>query len=248
MAKTTVRKETKQELTAKQFMEKLSGLKSAKEVENVARYYKDEKSGNKIMGVKMGNLFKLAKEFTSLTIPEITKLLDNSYYEARMSAVSIMDFQARDKKTTTGRRKELYNLYIKKHNRINNWDLVDRSAPHVVGFYLLDKPRKILYKLARSKDPWERRTAIVSTWMFIKNNETADTFKIAELLVKDKHELVNKAVGSWIREAGKRDKGSLLNFLKKHAATMPRITLQYATEKLDKKTKDGFMKMKKEKL
>jgi len=158
-----------------------------------------------------------------------------------MGAVSIMDFQARDKKTTNEHRKKLFDLYIKEHKQINNWDLVDRSAPHVVGGYLSDKHRKVLYKLAKSKNVWERRTAIVSTWFFIRQNELDDTFKIAEVLVKDKHEMIHTAVGSWIREAGKRDNQKLVSFLKKYAATMPRVTLRYAIEKLDKKQKATFM-------
>ena len=141
-------------------------------------------------------------------------------------------------------KKELYELYLNRHDRINNWDMVDRSAPYVVGGYLMDKPRAVLYKLAKSKNTWERRTAIVSTYFFIRQNETDDTFKIAELLVNDKHELINKAVGSWVREAGKRDKEKLLAFLNRHAATMPRITLRYAIEKLDKKQKELYMKAK----
>jgi 3-methyladenine DNA glycosylase AlkD len=158
-----------------------------------------------------------------------------------MGAVSIMDFQARDKKTTPERKKELFDTYIAKHNRINNWDLVDRSAPYVVGGYLFDKDRKILYKLAKSKDICERRTAIVATYFFIRQNEIEDTFNIAELLVNDKEDLINKAVGSWIREAGKRDKKKLFAFLDKYAATMPRVTLRYAVEKLDRKEKEYYM-------
>ncbi|MEN9684501.1 MAG: hypothetical protein RLZZ28_287 [Bacteroidota bacterium] len=140
-----------------------------------------------------------------------------------------------------GRRKELFELFIRCHNSINNWDLVDRSAPYVVGGYLFDKPRILLYKLAKSPNLWERRTAIVSTYFFIRQNDLADTFKIAGILVKDKEELVQKAVGSWIREAGKRDKTILLDFLHKYAATMPRITLRYAIEKLSKEEKAVFM-------
>jgi 3-methyladenine DNA glycosylase AlkD len=194
----------------------------------------------------MATLFALAKSFLQMPVDEIKELLKSDYYEARMGAVSIMDFQARDKKTTGDRKKELFELYIKHHDKINNWDLVDRSAPHVIGGYLSDKPRKVLYKLAKSKNPNERRTAIVSTWFFIRQNDLDDTFKIAELLVHDKDESVNKAVGSWVREAGKRDKRKLLDFLNRHAASMPRITLRYAIEKLDKKEKEFFIKAKKE--
>lgn len=109
----------------------------------------------------------------------------------------------------------------------------------------MDKPRDILYKLALSKDPWERRTAIVSTYAFIKKGQLEDTFKIAETLTNDDHELVNKAVGSWIREAGKKDQDALIAFLDKHAASIPRVTLRYATEKLDQEIKNHFMGQKK---
>ena len=124
---------------------------------------------------------------------------------------------------------------------MNNWDLVDRAAPHVVGGYLADKPRKILQDLAKSKNPWERRTAIVSTWYFIRQDDVADTFRIAEMLVNDSHELVQKAVGSWLREAGKRDPKRLLSFLDTHAVTMPRVILRYAVEKLPPTTRAKFL-------
>ena len=182
-----------------------------------------------------------------MPLNEIGKLLEEKFYEARMGAVSIMDFQARDKKTTSEEKKKLFDLYISKHKCINNWDLVDRGAPYVVGGYLSDKPRKILYKLAKSKNVWERRTAIVATYYFIRQNDVEDTFKIAEILVHDKHDLINKAVGSWVREAGKRDKQKLLGFLDKFAPVMPRITLSYSIEKLDRKLKDSYMNAGKQK-
>ena len=107
----------------------------------------------------MGHVFELAKEFMEMPPAEIEKLLESPIHEARAGAVSVMDFQARSKKTSESRKKELFDLYIKRHDRINNWDLVDRSAIYVIGAYLFDKPRDILYKLARSKNIWERRTA-----------------------------------------------------------------------------------------
>ena len=130
-----------------------------------------------------------------------------------MGAVSIMDFQARAKRITPEQRQALFDLYIRRHDRINNWDLVDRAAPYVVGGYLADKPREILYQLARSRNPWERRTAIVSTYYFIRQGDLDDTFAIAEILVNDKHKLVQKAVVSWTREAGKKDPKRLARFL-----------------------------------
>lgn len=192
-------------------------------------------------GIRMAELFALAKTFTQMPLQEVEKLLDNKSYDARMGAVCIMDFQARDKKIPAERKKQLFDLYITKHAKIDTWDMVDRSAPYVVGGYLFDKPRAILYKLVKSANVWERRTAIVSTYFFIRQNDIDDTFKIAKLLVKDKHEMIHSAVGSWIREAGKRDQQKLLDFLDTYSAVMPRTMLRYAVEKLDKRLKDVYM-------
>lgn len=233
-----------QALTAKQFLEKLNALKSLQAGDN-SKFFHDNDKKNKFLNVRMASIFSLAKQFMQMRINEIEKLLNSDFYEARMGAVSVMDFKARDKKITSDERKALYELYLNRHDRINNWDLVDRGAPYVLGGYLSDKSRMPLYKLAKSKNTWERRTAIVSTWYFIRQNDVDDTFKIAALLIDDKEELVNKAVGSWVREAGKRDKQQLLNFLDKYAATMPRVTLRYAIEKLDKKQKDFYLNFKK---
>jgi 3-methyladenine DNA glycosylase AlkD len=193
----------------------------------------------------MGQVFTLAKEFIEMPPSEIEKLLESPIHEVRAGALSIMDWQARSKKTPEGRRKELFDLYIRRHDRINNWDLVDRSAPYVVGGYLVDKPRDVLYKLARSKNVWERRTAIVSTYYFVRLGDVTDTFKIAEMLLNDDHDLIHKATGGWVREAGKKDPQKLLDFLDKYAATMSRTALRYAIEHLDKKKRDHYMGLKK---
>ncbi len=198
----------------------------------------------KVEGIPMGKIFALAKEFIGMPPAEIEKLLENPRHEMRVGAVSIMDWKARARKTSEAERKSLFDLYIRRHDRIDTWDLVDRSAPYVVGGYLAGKPRKILYKLARSANPHERRTAIVSTYFFIRQNELDDTFAIAEILVNDKEEVVQKAVGSWVREAGKRDPQRLLKFLDNHAATMPRIILRYAIEKLSKSQREHYLGLK----
>lgn len=228
-------------LTAKAFIQELSHLKSAKELKNVERFFSDKNTDNKFIGVRMKSLFDTAKAFTDMPLDEIEKLIQSEYYEGRLGAVSIMDFQARHKKTTSERKKQLFDLYIKKHKYINNWDLVDRSAPYVVGGYLFDKPRTVLYKLTKSKNAWERRTAIVSTYFFIRQNDISDTFKIAEMLVKDEHDLVQKAVGSWVREAGKRDKLALIEFLDTHSTKMPKTMLRYAVEKLSPSEKKYYL-------
>jgi 3-methyladenine DNA glycosylase AlkD len=156
-----------------------------------------------------------------------------------------MDKQARSKKTPESRRKELFDLYIRRHDRINNWDLVDLGALYMVGSYLFDKPRGVLYKLARSKNIWERRTAIVGTAYFIRKGDVTDTFKIAEALVNDKEDLVHKATGWMLRFAGEKDRQRLLGFLDLYAATMPRTLLRYSIERLDKKQRDHYMGLKK---
>jgi len=237
-----------EQLTAAKFQKELQALSSAAELKKIQRYFKsgegDYAAGDKFIGVRMGDVFALAKKYSTMPLSEIEKLLESPVHEARVGAVSIMDFQARNKKTEAIRRKDLFDLYLRRHDRINNWDLVDRSAPHVVGGYLADKPRKILYQLARSKNVWERRTAIVSTFYFIRQGEVDDTFKIAELLVQDKHDLIHKAAGGWVREAGKKDRVRWLAFLDQHAATMPRTMLRYAIEHLDQKQREHYLKLK----
>ena len=232
-------------LTAKKFIDKLKTYQSDKELEKIKGYFKSGKGeygeNDKFIGVRMGQVFALAKEFMEMLPDEIEKLLENPIHEARTGAVSIMDFQARNKKTTESRRKELFDLYMMRHDRINNWDLVDRSAPYVIGGYLFDKPRKILYKLARSKNMWERRTAIVSTFYFIRKGQVDDTFKIAEILLHDKEDLIHKAIGGWIRAAGGKSPKQLIEFLDKHAAVMPRTALRNAIEKFDKKKKEYYL-------
>jgi 3-methyladenine DNA glycosylase AlkD len=234
-------------INAKQFVEKLKTYQSAAELKKIQGYFKSGEGeygeGDEFIGVRMGQVFALAKAFIEMLPAEIEKLLENPIHEMRVGGVSIMDFQARSKKTPETRKKELFDLYIKRHDRINNWDLVDRSAPYVVGGYLFDKPHDILYKLARSKNIWERRTAIVSTYYFIRKGDTTDTFKIAEILLNDKHDLIHKAIGGWLRAAGGKDRQKLLQFLDKHAATMPRTALRYAIEHLDKKQRDHYLSM-----
>ncbi|MGB5820759.1 MAG: DNA alkylation repair protein [Saonia sp.] len=234
-------------MTAHQFIEKLAAFKNEKELHKVARFFKGNDGVTKALGVKFGDVFRTAKEFAEMPLDEINKLLDNEYYEIRMGAVSIMDYQVKRKKTSEERKKELFELYLNRHDRLNNWDFVDRGSYNIIGEYLMDKPRDILYELAKSNNIWERRTAIVSTYAFIKKGQVGDTFAIAEILVNDKEELMNKAVGSWIREAGKKDENRLKAFLDLHARTMPRVTLRYAVEKLDKQDKEHYMNLKNQK-
>lgn len=231
-------------MKANEFLKRLKALRSP----TVAKSHSHLASDNddSILGVRMGQVFALAKEFMSMLLDEVETMLESPIHEMRVGAVSIMDFQARSKKITDERRKELFDLYIRRHDRINTWDLVDRSAPWVIGSYLFDKPRKVLYKLAKSKRMPERRTAIVSTLYFIGKGDVEDAFKLAEILLYDKEDLIHKANGWALRFAGDKDRKRLLGFLDEYAATMPRVTLRYATEHFDKKLRDRYLNMKKE--
>jgi 3-methyladenine DNA glycosylase AlkD len=236
--------------TAGEFMLRLQQLQNPDEKEKLQRYFKSAEgqygAGDVFMGVKMGELFALAKEYVAMPPVEIERLMESPIHEVRAGAMRIMDKQGRNKRTTEERRKELYELYLRRHDRINNWDLVDLAASHVVGKYLYDKPRDILYFLARSENMWERRTAIVATAYFLGMRDRDDTFRIAELLIGDEEDLIHKAAGGWLRQAGKGDRARLINFLNVNAARMPRVMLRYAIEHLEEEERKYYLQVKSE--
>jgi hypothetical protein len=204
----------------------------------------DESSSVRPGRIPMGQLFALAKDFIGASPEQIEVLLDRPDHPPRVVAVSVMDFQARRKTTPDSRRRDLYQLYLRRHDRIDTWDLVDRAAPHVVGGYLWDKSREPLYQLAASPHWFERRSSIVSTWFFIRRGDLDDTFRIAQILANDPHDLVQKAVGGWIREAGKRDEQRLRDYLDRNAPTMSRTALRYAVEHLLPEVRDHYLDLK----
>ena len=238
-----------EDANAERFAERLYAYRSPEQREKYRRYFKlgegEYGEGDEFVGVRMGQVFALAKEFIEMPPDEIEKLLESPIHEVRAGGLSIMDKQARRKRTPESRRKELFDLYMRRTDRINNWDLVDVACPYVVGGYLSDKPREVLYELARSENMWERRTAIVSTYFFIRQGDVEDTFRIAEVLLDDPEDLIHKAAGGWVREAGKKDRARLLDFLDEHAATMPRTMLRYAVEHLDEGERKHYLGMKK---
>jgi 3-methyladenine DNA glycosylase AlkD len=191
----------------------------------------------------MSQIFALAKELMDMSSAEIERLLESPDHDVRVGAVSIMDWQARAKKTPAETRRELFELYIRRHDRIDTWGLVDRSAIWVVGEYLVDLPRDVLYELARSTRPMERRTAILSTFAFIRRGDVEDSLRIADLLADDSDEYVQKAVGWMLREVGKKEPESHARFLEQHAATMPRVMLRYAIEKLSPAERKRYMEL-----
>lgn len=217
--------------SAASLIAELESIAEPAEVRNVRRFYKGGDPETEVMGVSIGKVFPIAKRFATLGLNDVEVLLEDRRYEVRMAAVSILDFKARQRKLVAADRKALFELYLRRHDRINNWDLVDRAAPHVVGEFLVPGDRTILDRLARSDDPHERRTALVSTYAFIRRGEVSDTFRIAELLADDPDEYVQKAIASWTREAGKRDEDALIRFLTANRDRLPRPTVT-ATSKL----------------
>lgn len=223
---------------ARAFADRIKAMQSDDELRKIQRYFKTGEGeyahGDTFIGVRMGSIFALAKEFAPVLTPkDFETLLESDIHELRVGALSAMAKQYALKATTGDRRKELFDLYIRRHDRINNWDLVDLAAWHVVGPWLADKPRKVLYKLARSKNLWERRTAILATFAFIKRGEFDDTLTIAQLLLKDDEDLIHKAAGGMLRAVGGKDRKVLTAFLDAHAAAMPRTMLRYAIEHFD---------------
>lgn len=224
-------------VTAAALLAELEAQADPEDINYVARFYKGGDAATEVMGVRMPRVFPIAKKFASLPLEQVEILLDDNRYEVRMAAVSIMDFQARQKKLDPAHRKALFDLYLKRHDRLNNWDFVDRAAPHVIGEYLVDKDRVILDRLARSDDPHERRTALVATYAFIKRGEVTDTFRIAEVLAEDEDVYVQKAIGSWVREAGKRNDAALVSFLIANSERLPRTTITAASKHLSEEIK-----------
>lgn len=198
--------------------------------------------GDIFLGIIVPEQRKVAKKHIDLSLPEIQNLLDSKIHEYRLTALFIL--VDKYKKADHNGKKEIVNFYLKNasENNINNWDLVDLSAPNIVGDFLLDNDRKILYNLAKSKDLWEKRIAILSTFAFIRKGDFSDTLKISEILLNDKHDLIHKAVGWMLREVGKKDQKVLEEFLDKHCRVMPRTMLRYAIEKFDEEKRKTYLK------
>ncbi len=200
------------------------------------RFFKTNKGeyaeNDKFLGVNVPTLRSISKNYTQLSLKQLQLLLNSTIHEYRLIALLILVNQIQYSNFQT--QKQIYNFYLKNSQRnINNWDLVDLSAPKTVGAFLLhNKKRSQLYKLAISKNLWQRRIAIVSTYEFIKNYQFQDTLKIAELLLNDNQDLIHKAVGWMLREIGKRDINKLITFLDKYSHLMPRTMLRYSIERL----------------
>ena len=169
-----------------------------------------------VIGVRMGTVFAIAKAHTAMDLAEVDRLLDSDAYEERMVAVSVLDFKARSSRLTTGERQALYELWMRRLDRIDTWDYIDRSAPRVVGLFLLDRPRDVLFDLARSENRWHRRAAIVAAYAIIRAGDLDDPLALSELLAADPERLVQTALGVALREIGRIDADRLRVFLDRY--------------------------------
>jgi 3-methyladenine DNA glycosylase AlkD len=212
----------------------LAKASDPKRARDLAWFFKTGKGqygeGDEFCGITVPVLRKIASRFAHLRLAEVAKLLRSPLHEHRFAALEILAFQyeAGDDRT----KRQVFDFYLKHTGHINNWDLVDTSAPYIVGEHLVSRSRKLLYRLAKSSNLWERRIAIVATAAFIKKGDLKDTFRISALLLDDKHDLIHKAVGWMLREAGKRSEPALLDFLRRNCSAMPRTAFRYAIERL----------------
>lgn len=208
------------------------------------RFFKTGKGeygeGDIFYGIKVPEQRTIAKQFKDLAFEDLKELIKSKVHEERLIAAFILvdQFKIGDEK----KKKIVFDFYLKHKEGINNWDLVDLSAPKIVGAYLIDKEKDLLYKLAHSKDLWEKRISIISTQTFIREHFFEDTLNISKILLQDKHDLIQKAVGWMLREIGNRDLETEEEFLKKHYKTMPRTMLRYAIEKFPEQKRIAYLR------
>ena len=226
-------------------LKELKSYKNPKKAKLLAGYFKTGKGqygeGDIFLGIMLPTQRLIAKKYTTLSFGEIRKLLQSKVHECRLVALLILVEQYRRGDALS--KKKIATFYLANTKRVNNWDLVDLSADKILGEYLRDKDRNILYQLARSKNIWERRISILSTFAFIREGEYKDTFKISEILLSDSHDLIHKAVGWFLREVGKKDQVAEERFLKKHIHQLPRTTLRYAIERFDEAKRKKYMSL-----
>lgn len=231
-------------MTAKEIQQELEMYIDPVKKEYLPKFFKTGKGqygeGDKFLGVVVPNVRLVAKKHREESFETVKELMRSEYHECRLCGLLIL--VERFKKNDEKDRKEIYEFYLSQTERINNWDLVDLSASYIVGEYLKDKSREPLYRLAESELLWEQRIAVVSTYAFIKNSDFTDIYALAEKLLIHEHDLMRKAIGWMLREAGKRNKDLLVTFLEKYCLVMPRTMLRYAIEKFPEEERKYYMR------
>ncbi len=232
-------------MNAKEIKQQLIDISDNEQAQILSRFFKTGKGeygeGDKFLGIKIPPIRSVSKQNKDAPLDEISILLQDEWHECRMCALLIL--VEKFKKADEDLRKQIYDLYLSHTQYINNWDLVDLSSKDIVGGFLVDKKRKPLYDLAESKNLWEQRIAVVSTFAFIKKGDCKDIYLLSEKLLNHKHDLIHKAVGWMLREAGKKDEQILTDFLMKYATKMPRTMLRYSIEKFQEEKRQYFLKL-----
>ncbi len=222
----------------------LLDLSDDEQAKNLQRFFKTGKGeygeGDIFLGIKVPVQREIAKKYSGMGLNKLQELIKSEIHEHRL--VSLIILCEKYKKADDENKGNIFEFYLKNTGNINNWDLVDVSAPVIVGDFLLDKKKNILYEFVKSENLWERRIAIVSTFNFIKKDEFEDALAISELLLDDKHDLIHKAVGWMLREVGKRNQEILEDFLKQHYENMPRTALRYAIERFEEEKRKKYLK------
>jgi 3-methyladenine DNA glycosylase AlkD len=230
-------------MTAQEIQKRLQQFATRKKAKVLQGFFKtgpgEYGEGDVFLGVVVPDIRRVAREFQAAPLSEIKTLLASAIHEERL--LSLLMLVHAFTKGDDAAKKKIYELYLKNTRYINNWDLVDLSAPNIVGAYLAGKSRKPLYTLAKSRDLWERRIAILSTFAFIKQNDHRDSLRIAAMLLNDDHDLIHKAIGWMLREVGKRDEAVEETFLKRYYKKMPRTMLRYAIERFPEGKRQRYL-------
>jgi 3-methyladenine DNA glycosylase AlkD len=230
-------------MTADRLRETLRGLGDPAIAEHSQRFFKTGKGeygeGDRFLGIRVPVLRQQSRQHLNMPIRQLLQLLRSDYHEERLCALLIMVLKYQ--RGTDEEREAIFQHYLNNTSYINNWDLVDSSAYHIVGAHLEHRDRCLLYRLARSESLWERRIAIISTLHFIKKQQHEDTFKISLQLLDDTQDLIHKAVGWMLREVGNRELSKELAFLNEHYTNMPRTMLRYAIEKFPEKQRKAYL-------
>ncbi len=228
-----------------ELQKELQALGSPEKAAFLSRFFKTGKGqygeGDQFLGITMPEIRASVAKYSTLSINEWTELLHSPFHEFRMAALIGLMKRFQSSKKDDAIQQSIFEIYLNNLNLINNWDLVDVTCRDIVGAYLLDKDRSILYNLAQRPHLWTQRVAIVSTWYFITRNQFSDTIRLSEILLAHKHDLIHKAVGWMLREIGKRDELVLEEFLDTHVNQMPRTALRYAIERFPESKRKYYL-------
>jgi 3-methyladenine DNA glycosylase AlkD len=234
-------------MTAQTVIDALLAMAQPERAVLTARFFKTGPGqygeGDQFLGLTMPEQREIARQFIRLPMEEVEKLLQNPYHECRMTGLVIWVLQCRSKGIDASDRKAIFDRYLANRHNINNWDLVDVTCPTVVGSYLLNNDRSVLYDLADENHLWSQRIAIVSTLTLVRKGQFADTFAISEKLMAHRHDLIHKAIGWMLREVGKKNEDALEEFLHDHIRQLPRTSLRYAIERFSPEKRKAYLTM-----